>query len=805
MRGPRAPRLHADNQSVPQPTVDPMKAPNGPCRPTWAPARKDIVGRSLGSSRLWYTLAQGIVTEVYYPRIDIPQIKDLGFIVADGKGFWVELRRNGDYEVELAAPGVPSATVTHRHPRFTFTMEVSPSQQRDVLLVRYKLEGDPTLRPYVLLAARLGDNAENNVAYVGHHDGHDVLWAEQERFALALMAVRDDGQDAYGKRSVGCLGISDGWQDFNHNGQMSWLYDEAGPGAVSLMGELSASGRLALGFGASKEAAATLSASAIMDNFDEEVEENTRAWQAWLRQRRPASFGGGIDERLALSATVIKVHQDQTFRGAAIASLSVPWGDTSTSRGGYHLVWPRDLVETAGALVAMGSFRDAREVLRYLMATQHTDGHWFQNQWLGGHPFWQGIQLDEAAFPILLAAALESHGALDDIPVRTMIARAAGFICRAGPTTDQDRWEEDSGLNMFTIAVAISALVEAARYLDGAAKAHALRVADYWNAKLEDWAFVRGTPLADQLGIKGYFIRTIPLDVLGMPDAAETPVVIKNLSRDPHLPASGQVSTDCLQLVRYGLREADNPFIVDTIKAMDYLLKTDTPSGPVWHRYNNDGYGEHADGTGFNGTGHGRGWPLLTGERGHYAICAGEDVMPYVEAMMAMSNKVGLMPEQVWDTDPIPEHDLYPGKPSGSAMPLVWTHAEFAKLCHSLAAGRPVDRPQAAWARYQGIRPQIDYEIWGPRYKPTRIASGRALYIAVTAPALVHYGTNGWRNIHDIETDDTLLGVHVAKLPTDRLNPGDTIEFTLYWPESGTWEGQDYRIAIESEPAPVPA
>ncbi len=141
-----------------------MKAPNGPCTPTWAPARKDIIGRSLGSSRLWYTLAQGIVTELYYPRIDIPQIKDLGFIVADGKDFWVELRRNGDYTVTLAAPGVPSATVVHRHSRFTFTAEVTPSQRRDVLLIRYKLEGDAALKPYALLAARLGDDSQNNMA-----------------------------------------------------------------------------------------------------------------------------------------------------------------------------------------------------------------------------------------------------------------------------------------------------------------------------------------------------------------------------------------------------------------------------------------------------------------------------------------------------------------------------------------------------------------------------------------------------------------------------------------------------------------
>jgi GH15 family glucan-1,4-alpha-glucosidase len=125
------------------------------------------------------------------------------------------------------------------------------------------------------------------------------------------------------------------------------------------------------------------------------------------------------------------------------------------------------------------------------------------------------------------------------------------------------------------------------------------------------------------------------------------------------------------------LRKADDPCILDSLKAVDHLLKTDTPNGPVWHRYNSDGYGEHDDGSAFDGTGRGRGWPLLTGERGHYALSAGEDVLPYLESMMAMSSPLGLIPEQVWDSDPIVEHDLKPGKPSGSAMPLVWAHSEF--------------------------------------------------------------------------------------------------------------------------------
>ena len=134
--------------------------------PTWASARKDMVGASLGSSRLWFTIAEGVVSEVYYPRIDIPQIKDLGFIIADDKDFWVELRRLDSYAVSLASPGAPAVEIVHRHPRFIFTLQVCPSQRRDVLLLRFRLEGDAALRPYALLSARLGGDAANNVASV---------------------------------------------------------------------------------------------------------------------------------------------------------------------------------------------------------------------------------------------------------------------------------------------------------------------------------------------------------------------------------------------------------------------------------------------------------------------------------------------------------------------------------------------------------------------------------------------------------------------------------------------------------------
>ncbi|WP_308387995.1 glycoside hydrolase family 15 protein [Acidithiobacillus sp. AMEEHan] len=581
-----------------------------------------------------------------------------------------------------------------------------------------------------------------------------MLWAEQGPFGLALLCQNQEGLPCFLRRSVGEVGASDLWQDFNQNGRMLWDYDSAGPGEVALAGELPRQGNLALGLGSSKEAAATNAWASLVQGFAEISGSYREAWLHWHEgHRHPATFkrkfSAAVQALYQSSKTVLKVHADRTFPGALVASLSVPWGEASDSRGGYHLVWSRDLVESAGAALIAGMTEEARQVLCYLISTQQADGHWLQNQWLGGKPFWQGIQLDEAAFPVLLASLLRAHDALGAIAVRDMVQRALRFILREGPVTGQDRWEEDAGVNPFTLAVAIAALVEGAEILGGKAAELALVVADYWNARLEDWTFVRDTDLAKQHGVRGYYLRISPQDVLTHDGAENEWVLIKNRAHDPHLPACEQVATDFLQLVRCGLRLADDPHIQDSVKVMDALLRSDTPSGPVWHRYNGDGYGEHRDGSPFDGTGLGRGWPLLVGERGHYALAAGEDARPYLEAMAAMTGSGGLLPEQVWDTDPIPEKHLFPGKPSGSAMPLVWAHGEFIKLCHSVLAGQAVDRPPATWKRYQGRPPQISYRLWRLRQRPRRIGVGQELRILLHEPFQVHWGINDWDQVQD--------------------------------------------------------
>lgn len=777
-------------------------APGAPgISPTWCSSAKEMVGCSLGASRLWFTIGGGIVNEVYYPRIDIPQIRDLGFIVADGKGFWVEVKRLRNQELSLPSPGIPAVRIVHRHERFTLTLRITPDPLRDVLLIELRLDGDPGLRPYVLLAPHLGGSGHHNETAVAEYRHRRVLWAERGPFGLALAAVDERQRDALERASAGYVGESDGWQDFSRHGAMHWQYSHAGPGNVALLGELPRQATLALGLGSSKEAAATLAISALMQPFDDPWQRQIRDWRAWhaecsQRWRVAPDVPAAVQQQFFTSAMVLRAHQDKTFPGAMVASLSIPWGNTRDERGGYHLVWPRDLVECAGALLALGGEAEAREVLRYLIATQHADGHWYQNQWLGGKPYWQGVQLDETAFPVLLAQRLAEGGSLAGIEITDMVQRALGFIVRTGPASEQDRWEEDAGINTFTLAVCIAALVAGAPVLEPAARDFVLGLADYWNDRIEDWTAVSDTALARRLGVRGYYIREAPAQTVSDDHALSTVLPIKNRSGQADLPADEQVGVDFLQLVRFGLRRADDPLIVDSLKVVDALLKVDTPNGPSWHRYNGDGYGEYDDGAPFDGAGRGRAWPLLTGERGHYELVAGHDPLPYLEAMASMSGDGGMLPEQIWDRAPLAERRLFPGQPCGSAMPLAWTHAEFIKLLVSRQQGRPMDLPLAVWQRYRGGRPQSRQAFWLPQAPLSRIAPSTDLHVVLREPGTVHWGVDGWQAPKDVATRDTGLGVHVALLVTRDLHTGQQVHFTWRSAVSGQWSGQDHRVIV---------
>ena len=384
-----------------------------------------------------------------------------------------------------------------------------------------------------------------------------------------------------------------------------------------------------------------------------------------------------------------------------------------------------------------------------------------------------------------------------------MIYQAARFLVRNGPVTPMDRWEEGPGYYASTLAVIIAALVAAADLADLCKQkqiATFLReTADAWNDAIERLIYVTGTELARQAGVDGYYVRFARPDQMEYREPAHGTVTIKNHpAGQGEMPAAEVVSPDALLLVRYGLRARDDPRILNTIRVIDRTLKQDFPGGPCWHRYTKDGYGEHADGTPFDGTGIGRAWPLLTAERAQYELTAGrrEEAERLLGALESFASDSGLFPEQIWDAADIPEHDLYFGKPTGSACPLVWVHAEYLKLRRSLHDGRVFDRPEQTVRRYLVEKMTSPHVCWRMGQQCRFLPAGKVLRIEVGIAALVRWSSDDWQTTHDTHTRDTGLDLHLADLPTEKLPAGEVIVFTFQWLENNQWEGKEFQVRV---------
>jgi glucoamylase len=424
-----------------------------------------------------------------------------------------------------------------------------------------------------------------------------------------------------------------------------------------------------------------------------------------------------------------------------------------------------------------------------LIANQHPDGHWAQNYYPDGVGFWSGIQLDEAAFPVLLAAKLRASGVSELAGTQEMVRRALRFVAASGPTSAQDRWEETRGTSPFTLAVVIAGLIAGAPWLEDAERAYALSLADDWNERLEGLCFVRGTPLAKEMGVDGYYVRIGPPEK----DGGLTGKVKLGNRRGETIRASALVSMDFSYLPRLGVRDARDPRIRDTIRVVDRMLRVETPSGALYHRYNDDGYGEKADGSPFDGNGIGRLWPFLAGERGHLALQSGEDPRPYLETMRRCASPGGLLPEQVWDAAPIPQRGLAPGRPSGSAMPLLWTHAEYLKLLVASEAKRPVELLDVVAQRCAGPVSAGTWH-WRPETALSRLAAGRSLAIEDRAPFVLRYGFDGWQAVNERPAERGPCGVWSVTFPPGELETHQRIDFTRRFGDR--WEGANHEVTI---------
>jgi glucoamylase len=400
---------------------------------------------------------------------------------------------------------------------------------------------------------------------------------------------------------------------------------------------------------------------------------------------------------------VLAASEDKTFRGGYVAAPGRPWAWANELQQFpvYHEVWSRDLYQIATGLIAAGDEAGARRALSYLWnVQQRPDGSFPQNSRLDGEPVFGGLQMDEVAFPIVLAWQLGRTGTADWNHVRL----AADFLVARGPRTDQERWENIGGYSPATIASEIAGLVTAAyiarRNGDAGRFASYLAKADEWQANLRRYTVTTNGPLSP----RPYYLR-----ITDNGDA-NSGAMIQIADGGPRVDQRRVVDPSFLDVVRLGVKSADDPDVRSTLPVLDRELRYETPNGPFWHRSSFDGYGERRDGTQWepvptgSGLTLGRGWPLLTGERGEYVLALGLNAQRYLDTMArSADNATFFLAEQVWDHR-APANggnpSFRPGENTLSATPLVWTHAQFLRLARSVDAGRPVETPRVVACRY---------------------------------------------------------------------------------------------------------
>jgi glucoamylase len=685
---------------------------------TWAPADKHGFGTSRTlASPVWYTLGRGGLTEVYYPDLGTPSVRDLQFAVSDGSTF---AERVGDAAVVVSRLA-DQRSLTYRQVateragrwRISTTYVTDPARATVLLDVTFQsLTGQP-YRLYALYDPSLSNNGMDDS---GRTDG-DALVAADGTAASGLAAA-----PAFTATSTGYLGSSDGWTDLRADNRMDWHYGSAPAGNIVQTGQTAVDGTsghqhltLSLGFGPTGGAALGTARQSLRTGFGAAADDYAAGWHGYLAALHalPHSLRtSAARSEYLTSAMVLAAHEDKTYRGAYVASPTMPWAwgtGLENPSGAYHLVWARDLYQIATALIAVGDTAGAQRALDYLLTRQQRpDGSFPQNSLVDGTPHWGSLQLDEVADPIILAWQLGRR----DAATWSHVRRAADFILgwhdsdgHTAPYTPQERWENQSGYSPATIAAEIAGLVCAADLAraagDTASAARYLAAADSWQHSVKGWTVTTNGPYSPD----PYFLR---LTKDGNPDTGTTYNI--GDSGPDGVDQRRVVDPSFLDLVRLGVLPAGDAAVRNSLDVVDQQLGVSTPSGQFWHRYNFDGYGEQRDGAqwdiGFAAGSQatiGRVWPIFAGERGEYELAAGSGAGTRLAAMAAAANDAGLIAEQVWDGNP---PSGQPGFATGtgtfSATPLAWSHAQFLRLAVSIDAGHPVEQPAVVAQRYLG-------------------------------------------------------------------------------------------------------
>ncbi len=717
-------------------------------------ARKDCLGTTRNTtSKVWYTVADGTLSDVYYPTDDNTNVETLQYVVTDGSTFTDLQQRDMTYTASaLDGSGMSCrVTATARSGRYRIVTDYVTDPARDTLLMRVRFQ--PLTRGHYQLYARLdptvngnggggSDNAGADSAVTDTSTGHDVLVSSDPNTATNA-ANRDYGQPVYmafdGPFSQVTNGFagqsSDGLTQLDQAHRLTTTYDSALNGNVvqvaQFMSRGHGSGRdpssftLALGFGATQAGAVQNAQASLRKPFSATLRAYGRGWRHYdaALRRPPVRLSGlsrstvrALDREYYISANVVKASEDKTFPGAISASLASPWGQAisagdpnNTYFGSYREIFARDLYEAWTGLMADGDTATARDAVLFLFdRQQQPDGSMPRNSLLNGKlaPDSFNTQLDECSYPILMAYQM---GMTNPTLYADHIKPAANFVISHGPSFGPERWEEQSGYSPSTIAAEIAGLLAAANIADvnhDAVSAREWRaVADDYQRSIKSWTVTTNGPLANR-----YFIR---LSKTGDPNAAITYNVGNG---GPTLDQRSVIDAGFLELARLGELPATDPDILHSLPVVDATIESNTPSGPGWHRYNGDGYGDGAaDGHPWAPTDKGTGhlWPALSSERGEQDLQTGHPATgaSLLSAMSKFASGVGLIPEQDWElpdvapspygTDPTTASiGFMNGHPAGSAAPLTWSAGSYVRLAADLGAGRLLDQPRNTVKRY---------------------------------------------------------------------------------------------------------
>lgn len=757
-------------------------APGGPgADAQWATAGKQAVGTANSpNSKVWFTLAQGVMTEVYYPDVMTANVHMLQFIVVDPKTKKVETEfDDATHDIKVLLPDSLAFQQinTAKSGNWVIAKTYATDPSTNTVAVQVSLVSDnPLLELFVYFDPAVNNSGMNDAGWT--KDGL-LMSSDGDKFlALASKA-------GFAQATNGFLGSSDGLSQLKQQKKLI-KFDRADNGNVVQVAQVKPIGtipkgvifldgkrtrrwtnvfNICMGFGASEVEAITAASSNSKRNFAEIDARYREGWENYVKTL--PKVDPKYQAQFNMAAMQLKAHEDKSNPGANVASLSIPWGGgvnaNDNNVGGYHLVWSRDLYQVATAFMALGDTAAANRALDFIFTKQQKpDGSFPQNSKLDGTQFWGSLQMDEVAFPLILAYQLDRN---DKEIYEKHIKKSADFIVRNGPATPQERWEEEGGYSPSTIAAEIAGLVCAAEIAkkngDTASATIWLAAADDWARNVDRWT----ATTTGKYGDGNYYLR---ITANGNPDSGDK-LELNNGAGT--FDERDIVDAGFLELVRLGIKPADDPLIVKSLKVIDQQIKVDTPNGPAFYRYNHDGYGEMEDGRRWNWdgkyTGKGRLWALLSGERGEYEIAlisherektadllkllrvdtpgvrvitdpnvtAGSfkpvkksiankqskpsaptiDPSRRLDHILAFANDGLMIPEQIWDEKEVPKNidkqfipELKFGEGTGSATPLAWSMAQFIRLATNLKAGRNLETPQVVYDRYKnGIPGQV--------------------------------------------------------------------------------------------------